>query len=151
MWGLFSGDLTAVTENASAILGLGPGLTPSCDDFLAGLFLSLGYAGNSFYGKGDGRARFFKKAGDEILKLAKEKTTVYSACLIDDARKGEGPQAATSLIRSLLTGSPEDTAAAAKTLLKMGAMTGADTAVGIYYGARFLISMMEAEALYETD
>lgn len=150
MWGLFSGDLGAVTGNAGAILGLGPGLTPSCDDFLSGLFLSLGYAGKSFYGKGDGRARFFKKAGDEILKLAKEKTTVYSLALIEDAGKGEGPLAATRLIRSLLTGSPEDTASAAKTLLRMGATTGADTAVGIYYGVRFLISMIEAEALYET-
>lgn len=150
MWGLFSGDLGAVTDNAGAILGLGPGLTPSCDDFLAGLFLSLGFAGKSFYGNGGGRARFFKKAGDEILKLAKEKTTVYSLGLIDDARSGEGTLAATGLIKSLVTGSPEDTASSAKMLLRMGATTGADTAVGIYYGVRFLISMLEAEALYET-
>jgi hypothetical protein len=150
MWGLFSGDLGAVTDNAGVILGLGPGLTPSCDDFLAGLFLSLGFAGKSFYGSGDSRARFFKKAGDEILKLAKKKTTVYSVGLIDDARRGEGPRAATALIKSLLTGLPEETAASAKILLSMGATTGADTAVGIYYGVRFLISMREAEALYET-
>jgi hypothetical protein len=150
MWGLFSGDLGAVTDNAGVILGLGPGLTPSCDDFLAGLFLSLGFAGKSFYGSGDGRARFFKKAGDEILKLAKKKTTVYSVGLIDDARRGEGPRAATALIKSLLTGPPEETASSAKILLGMGATTGADTAVGIYYGVRFLISMREAEALYET-
>ena len=150
MWGLFSGDIGAVTDNAGAILGLGPGLTPSCDDFLAGLFLSLGFAGKSFYGSGDVRARFFKKAGDEILKLAKKKTTVYSIGLIDDARRGEGPLAATGLIKSLLTGPPEETAASAKTLLSIGVTTGADTAVGIYYGVRFLISMREAEALYET-
>lgn len=150
MWGLFSGDLGAVTDNAGAILGLGPGLTPSCDDFLAGLLLSLGFAGKFFYRKGSGRAPFFKKAGDEILKLAKEKTTIYSLGLIEDARRGEGPLAATGLIKSLIAGSPEDAASAAKMLLGIGATTGADTAVGIYYGVRFLISMLEAEALYET-
>jgi len=150
MWGLFSGDLGAVADNAGAILGLGPGLTPSCDDFLAGLFLSLGFAGSSFYGKANSRARFFKRAGDEILKSAKKKTTVYSVGLIDDARRGKGPLAATGLIKSLLTGTPEETASSAKILLGMGATTGADTAVGIYYGVRFLISMLEAEALYET-
>ncbi|MEW6144407.1 MAG: DUF2877 domain-containing protein [Thermodesulfobacteriota bacterium] len=150
MWGLYAGDPAAVADNAGAILGLGPGLTPSCDDFLAGLFLSLGFAGKSFYGNGDGRARFFKKAGDEMLKMAEKKTTVYSVCLIGDARRGEGPRAATDLIKSLLTGSPEETAASAKILLGMGATTGADIAVGIYYGVRFLNSLREAEALYET-
>ncbi len=70
--------------------------------------------------------------------------------MIDDARRGEGPLAATGLIKSLLTGTPEETASSAKILLGMGATTGADTAVGIYYGVRFLISMREAEALYET-
>jgi hypothetical protein len=149
MWGLFAGDLAAVTDNGGAILGLGPGLTPSCDDFLAGLLMSLGFAGQSFYGSGDGRARLFKTAGDEILRLAKEKTVVYSIGLIDGARNGEGPLAAVSLIRSLVAGSPGDTASAAKTLLGMGAATGADMAVGIYYGVRLLASITETEALNE--
>ena len=149
MWGLFSGDLAAVTENAGAILGLGPGLTPSCDDFLAGLLMSLGFAGKSFYGKDRAAARFFKKAGDAIYGLSKEKTTIYSRGLIDDARHGEGPRSAIGLIRCLVTGSPEDTASAAKTLIGMGASTGADLAVGIYYGVRYLVSRLETEALYE--
>lgn len=149
MWGLFSGDLAAVTEKAGAILGLGPGLTPSCDDFLAGLLMSLGFAGKSFYGKDEAAARFFKKAGDAIYRLSKEKTTIYSRGLIGDARSGEGPEAALVLIGNLITGSPEDTASAAKTLIGMGATTGADMAVGIYYGVRYLVSRLETEALYE--
>lgn len=149
MWGLFSGDLASVTEKAGAILGLGPGLTPSCDDFLAGLLMSLGFAGKSFYGKDPAAARFFKKAGDAIYGLSKEKTTIYSRGLIDDARHGEGPEAALVLIGNLVTGSPEDTASAAKTLIGMGASTGADLAVGIYYGVRYLVSRLETEALYE--
>lgn len=148
MWGLFSGDLAAVSEKAGAILGLGPGLTPSCDDFLAGLLMSLGFAGKAF-SAGGGTARFFRKAGDAVYALSKQRTTLYSRCLIDDARHGEGPGAAISLIRSLVTGTPEDAAASAKTLIGMGASTGADMAVGIYYGVRFLGSMLETEALYE--
>jgi hypothetical protein len=31
----------------------------------------------------------------------------------------------------------------------MGASTGADMAVGIYYGVRYLVSRLETEALYE--
>ena len=149
MWGLFTGDIRTVTEKAGAILGLGPGLTPSCDDFLAGLLMSLGFAGKSFYGKDEAAARFFKKAGDAIYRLSKRKTTIYSRGLIDDARHGEGPRAAISLIKSLVTGPPEDTAAAAKTLMGMGATTGGDMAVGIYYGVRYLVSRLETEALYE--
>ena len=149
MWGLFTGDIRTVTEKAGAILGLGPGLTPSCDDFLAGLLMSLGFAGKSFYGKDEAAARFFKKAGDAIYRLSKRKTTIYSRGLIDDARHGEGPRAAISLIKCLVTGTPEDTAAAAKTLIQMGATTGADMAVGIFYGVRYLVSRLETEALYE--
>jgi len=149
MWGLFSGDLAVVVEKAGAILGLGPGLTPSCDDFLTGLLMSLGFAGKSFYGTDKAAARFFKKAGDAVYRLSKVKTTIYSRGLIGDARSGEGPEAALVLIRNLVTGSPEDTASAAKTLIGMGAATGADMAVGIYYGVRFLVSMLETEALYE--
>ena len=119
MWGLFTGDLAAVTEKAGAILGLGPGLTPSCDDFLAGLLMSLGFAGKAF-STDESAARFFKKAGDAIYRLSKQKTTIYSRGLIDDARHGEGPRAAISLIKSLVTGTPEDTAAAAKTLIAHG-------------------------------
>jgi hypothetical protein len=148
MWGFFTGDLAAVTEKACAILGLGPGLTPSCDDFLAGLLMSLGFAGTAF-STDERAARFFKNAGDAIYRLSKQKTTIYSRGLIDDARRGEGPRAAISLIKYLVTGSPEDTAAAAKTLMSMGATTGADMAVGIFYGVRYLVSRLETEALNE--
>jgi len=149
MWGLFSGDLAAVVEKAGSILGLGPGLTPSCDDFLAGLLMSLNFAGKAFSKNGSGPVRFFKKAGDEILKLSKIKTTVYSRGLIGDARNGEGPLAAIGLIRSLVSGSPDDTVSSVRTLLGMGATTGADMAAGIYYGVRYLASRLETEALYE--
>jgi len=148
MWGLYSGDLAAVSEKAGAILGLGPGLTPSCDDFLAGLLMSLCFAGKAFSTDGSA-ARFFTKVGNEIFRLSKVKTTTYSRGLLDDARRGEGPLAATGLIVSLVAGGPEDTAASAKKLLAMGATTGADMAVGIYYGVRYLGSMLETEALNE--
>lgn len=148
MWGLFSGDLAAVSEKAGAILGLGPGLTPSCDDFLAGLFMSLCLAGKAF-STGGSAVRFFRKAGDAVYDQSKTKTTIYSRGMIGDARRGEGPIAAAGMIVSLVAGTPEDTAASAKKLLAMGATTGADMAVGIYYGVRFLGSMLETEALNE--
>jgi hypothetical protein len=149
MWGLYAGDVAAVTDNAGRILGLGSGLTPSCDDFIAGLLMSVNFAGMAFSGNGRDHARFFKKTGDQIVKLAKEKTTVYSLGLIGDASNGEGPLAALNLIRSLVAGSPEDTVSSAKKLIGMGAATGADIAVGIYYGVRFLASIPETEALSE--
>ena len=149
MWGLYLGDLAAVSEKAGAILGLGPGLTPSCDDFLAGLLMSLNFAGKAFRGKAGDPANFFKKVGDAIFKLSKVKTTIYSRGLIDDARSGEGPLAAIGLIGSLVSAAPDDTIASAKTLIGMGATTGADMAVGIFYGVRFLVSRLETEAFIE--
>lgn len=149
MWGLLSGDLGTISERAGSILGLGPGLTPSCDDFLAGLILSLNFAGKAFFKNGEGPAGFFKKVAGEIFRLSKTKTTVYSRSLLSDARYGEGPEAAVNLIEGILTDNPDKTARYARTLVNMGGTSGADMATGIYYGVRFLVSRVETEALYE--
>lgn len=150
MWGLFYGELGAIAKNAESILGLGPGLTPSCDDFLAGLILSLNI-GTQILNKNETTSlSFFKKASEEIIKLAKNKTTIYSISFLNEAALGEGPEAAVDLISSILTKSADHVANVTKTLIGMGETSGADIAIGICYGIRFLISRIELRELNET-
>jgi hypothetical protein len=143
MWGLFSGDQNMVITRALEILGLGPGLTPSGDDFLAGLILSLTVGGKVLRGSNKSELGFYRKVSANICKLAKEKTTIYTQTLLSQARSGEGPKAVVELIHALLTKDPNQVATSAKTVISMGETSGADIAIGIYYGIRFLVSRLE--------
>jgi hypothetical protein len=51
------------------------------------------------------------------------------------------------LVHSLLTKSPDDVTTSAKTVINMGETSGADIAIGIYYGIRFLLSKLELQEL----
>lgn len=150
MWGLFSGDASSITGNAAEILGLGPGLTPSCDDFLAGLILSLKLGANVF-NENDALSGFIDKMAREIISAAKNTTTVYSVSFLSEAALGEAPKPAMDLIYALAANTPDDVAGVAGALIKMGETSGSDAAVGIYYGVRFLISRIELEELNEAS
>lgn len=143
MRGLFGGDPHTVISRALSILGLGPGLTPSCDDFLAGLILSLNVGGNALLKDRKKQLSFYRKISAEIGRAAKGKTTIYSQSLLDQARRGEGTKAVIELIHSLLTKNAGQVAATSKTVIEMGETSGADIAIGVYYGIRFLVSQIE--------
>lgn len=149
MWALFSGNLETAAENAGQILGLGPGLTPSCDDFLAGLVFSLKRCVNILFDDG-ALAGFIDKFAGEIIKSAKSRTTIYSVSYLTEAARGEAPAPAWGLVYAIVSKGPDETAALSRKLIRMGETSGADTAVGIYYGMRFLISRIELEELNET-
>jgi len=152
MWGLYRGDLDMVLKNVESILGLGPGLTPSCDDFLTGLMISLTIGGKALLKKDKGKLGFYRKVSAEICRLAKVKTTIYSQILLNQARFGEGPKAVLDLVHSLLTKKPPHVANVSKTVIHMGETSGADIAIGIFYGIRFLLSQLERiEDLYQFE
>ena len=149
MWGIFSLDKAAVMESAKTIIGLGPGLTPSCDDFLCGLLVSL-KAGATVLDISDD-AGFFDEIAEDIYEEARKRTTVFGSSMLREARDGVCPLAVTGLINCLLTEDLERTAEASKMLLAMGETSGADIAIGVFYGIRFLVSRLEnLKVLHET-
>ncbi len=147
MWGLEWNDSNMALSNASSMLGLGPGLTPSCDDFLAGLMISLTLGGKILSKQKKSDYNFFKKLFGGICKSAKRKTTIYSNHLLKQSRAGEGNKAIIDLINSLVTADIKQVVNCTETLVAMGETSGADIAVGIYYGIRFLISRLELSEL----
>ncbi len=149
MWGLFSLDSAAVMESAKTIIGLGPGLTPSCDDFLCGLVVSL-KNGAEVLGVNDDN-EFFDEVAEAVYQEARRRTTVFSSSMLKEAREGMCPLVVTNLIHSLLTKDVAETVEISKTLIRMGETSGADIAIGVFYGIRFLFSRLEnLEVLHET-
>ena len=151
MWGIMSGDIETIKNSAGSILGLGPGLTPSCDDFIAGLILTLNTTSTSLCKDEPKAVEFFEKMSEDLATLAKEKTTIYSEGFIRESAIGEGPKAALDVIFSIITKSPEEVASISKKLISVGATSGADIAIGIYYGIRFLTSRIELRDLNEFE
>ncbi len=151
MWGLFGGNLNTIVGMVSQILGLGPGLTPSCDDFLTGLILSLNVGGKLLSRRKKNELGFYRKISSEICRAAKEKTTIYSQNSLNGARNEEGPKAVVELVFCLLTKDPNEVGAVSKTVINMGETSGADIAIGVYYGIRFLLSRLELSELEVTE
>jgi len=152
MWGLYRCDIEMIISNALSLLGLGPGLTPSCDDFLTGLMLGLIIGGKVLLKRRRSELGFYQRVSAEICRAAKGKTTIYSEILLNQARRGEGPNAVVELVYTLLTKGPNHVASISKTVIGMGETSGGDIAIGIYYGIRFLVSRLERmEELYDLE
>jgi hypothetical protein len=118
-------DLGAVAGHARALVGLGPGLTPSGDDMLAGMvaaYLVLG-----------GDEAFAGAAAAEVTAVVPGRTTAISATLLRLAATGQVSREAADVLRAMGAGGPLEPAVGA--LLGVGHTSGADMAAGLLAGA----------------
>ncbi len=119
-------NLDACLESASHLLGLGGGLTPSGDDWLAGFVLY-----QSCYQQAvDEPAPFLAALAQELLDLAKGKTTTISANRMLAASRGWSEEPFLQVIDALFTGKPISTDLV-ELLTHFGHSSGVDTTLGI--------------------
>lgn len=98
--GLGRGDLQLLTEGSLAFIGRGPGMTPSGDDFLAGL-LAVDYQIRMDTGDQD---PVWKHLVESVLAERQKRTHPLSAVLIWAAAQGSVDEALEGVIASLLAG-----------------------------------------------
>lgn len=124
--GAFAGrDLPGVRAAASRMIGLGPGLTPAGDDFLAGLMVTFSLPAAPF------GSRYRRVA--RALAASAATGTVSRAMLLHAAR-GRTRAGAAALLAALTESGAEETAAAARAVLAGGATSGTDLAAGLAAG-----------------
>jgi hypothetical protein len=111
-------------DNVEALIGRGLGLTPSGDDFLAGVLFSLHFLKNT-----DIREPLSKKVMDMLYK-----TTRLSRHFLSYALAGKWGQTEENLMLALMTDSGDDLDRAVKDQLAVGASSGADELAGIVAG-----------------
>ncbi|HEY8394970.1 MAG TPA: DUF2877 domain-containing protein [Thermaerobacter sp.] len=160
-----AGDWLAACRAADMLLGAGPGLTPSGDDWLAG-FAAYWAAWMRYHrpaGAG-GRAprgeavRGGDAAGERapvnpvplpggleewrryVAARAPHRTSAVGAAFLIPALEGELPEPAASLLVALLTGQVGEIPARARQLLRTGHHSGVDLAWGLWMAARWLES-----------
>jgi len=128
------GDAEQVAGAAGRLAGLGPGLTPSGDDFLAGFAAAWTLVGQSLGCDGAGRRR----VTHALVSGARAGASLLGRAWIEHAVRGELPEPMTRFAAALFAAEARDLGPAARTMLAVGASSGTDWTVGFLLGAAAL-------------
>ncbi|TDC88950.1 DUF2877 domain-containing protein [Actinomadura sp. 7K507] len=133
-----AGDLAGAVEAAERIVGLGPGLTPSGDDILCGLLVSLRLVGDAVR---HGRTAVWLAdwLGAAVTADAGTRTTALAATLLHCAAAGGAGAEVAAVLRCVAGHEPP--AAAVRRLLSVGHTSGTDLAHGVLAGCRATLAL----------
>lgn len=133
-----AGDLARAVDAAEQIVGLGPGLTPSGDDVLAGMLAALRLLGEALPGGGDA-VWLADWIGAAVTADARTRTTALAATLLHCAARGQAGAEVAAVLRGL-TGT-EPLVPALRRLLCAGHTSGSDLAWGVIAGGRAALTL----------
>ncbi|MEV4460323.1 DUF2877 domain-containing protein [Microbispora sp. NPDC004025] len=137
--GCLAGSLLDSITAAERLIGLGPGLTPSGDDMLAGLLVALRHLGAA---AGVPRAVWLADwLAAAVTYDARTRTTPVSATLLHCAARGEASPEVTGVLRGVAGHQPLEPAA--HRLLRLGHTSGADLAWGVQIGLSAVLALRE--------
>ncbi|QYC43511.1 hypothetical protein Nocox_29635 [Nonomuraea coxensis DSM 45129] len=131
------GWLLGMATAAEQLVGLGPGLTPSGDDVLAGLLVTLRHLGTA-----TGTERAVWLAGwlaATVTFDARTRTTPLSATLLHCAARGEASPEVTAVLRGVA--GAQQLEPALRRLRRVGHTSGADLAQGVAIGVDAVLSL----------
>ncbi len=132
-----SSDGKMLTEAVRGLVGLGPGLTPSSDDALAGIALVCSLCSGSI-----GEARYaFRLLSDAVVSESRGRTTTLSEEYLAQAAVGRGNEPALRLCKALLTGGRESVELETAHVMAIGETSGTDTILGVILGAMLCTGM----------
>ncbi|MFB4288011.1 DUF2877 domain-containing protein [Nonomuraea sp. ATR24] len=132
-----SGRLVGAVTAAEQLVGLGPGLTPSGDDVLAGLLVTLRHLGAA-----TGAGQAVKLAGwlaAAVTYDARTRTTPISATLLHCAARGQAGPEVVAVLRALA--GRQALEPALRRLHALGHTSGADLAQGIAIGLDAVLAL----------
>lgn len=121
------GDAAAAARTGEALLGLGPGLTPSGDDFVGGVLFARRLVAPE--------DRVWAAAAADLVERAHLRTHPISAALLADLAHAEGHEPLHDLIDALADGgAPDRVRRAVDRLAALGHSSGWDILTGVLVG-----------------
>ena len=137
----FTFDITEVTRRGRELIGLGPGLTPSGDDFLGGLLFAAQLLKTAY-------PQDFNWEEEPIINMidwASTQTHPISHTILKDHTLGHGPEPLHELVASLLMGRDVGrTLEGVKHLIGIGDTSGWDILAGMLTGMLFVEGKLNA-------
>ncbi|KZE52192.1 hypothetical protein AV540_09955 [Brevibacillus parabrevis] len=123
---LAKGNSESASEQAVRLVGLGPGLTPSGDDYLVGLCIVYKMQNIPCYLS----CHFFEK----VVELSRGLTNEISSITLKKAANGKVRESLVDLLRCLTQGSREELLPALEKVVGIGSSSGTDMALGLICG-----------------
>jgi len=120
-----AGSPDEALTTGKGLIGLGTGLTPSGDDFLAGMMVIINMPAGPF-------DRQHRKVAAALAAGAE--TGTVSRAMLRHAARGRTRAGVVALLEAMTDRPPHDVAAAARKVLCSGATSGTDLAAGIAAG-----------------
>ena len=122
-------DATSIERALWAMIGLGPGLTPSGDDFIVGYLAALWSQSSR-----DATLQPLLEDLRAPLRSMTAKTGAISRQFILDASVGQFSEPLVDLVRAIALGNGDHVAIAAARVLRIGHSSGADAVLGLLFG-----------------
>jgi hypothetical protein len=123
-------DDLAAANAAAALVGLGPGLTPSGDDFLVGFLAGLW----SMAGKRTEHLRFLASLGKAVVRLSRRTNNISRTYLFHAAR-GQVSSRLAALAGAICRGErPQGLLATAEAAMQIGHTSGMEAVSGLLTG-----------------
>ncbi len=130
-------DVYDACAQARLLIGLGPGLTPSGDDFLVGLFAALNVHQAPLYG--------LRAVCVEMVAGAERATNAISYAALSKASTGRVRACMAELIKQLIHGETGAFAAPLARVLAIGSTSGSDIVAGIVSGLRLQLEFERSD------
>lgn len=135
-----SGNMQEAAREASGLVGLGVGLTPSGDDFLVGLFAVFNMPQSPLY-----HSRTFC---EQVASESAGRTNEISYITLKKASTGQVRESLIQLLRDLTVGSEGSVKASLSSVLNIGSTSGTDIATGILSGLGLSVQKKKLEVSY---
>jgi len=129
------GHAASLARAARGLAGLGPGLTPSGDDLLAGFAAACTLVGDSLGLDGAARAR----TTDGIFAGAERGASPLGRAWLAHALRGELVEPMTRFVAALLAAEPRELGAVVRGVLAVGSSSGTDWMVGFLLAAAAIL------------
>lgn len=123
---VINGDEARARQHIFDLIGLGSGLTPSGDDFVLGWLLVMSLAKGPCHG--------WSSVAAQAVQSATSRTHLISATALRHAVEGRARQLLVDLCEALLHGDEPQVHAALDHVIRIGANSGSDIALGILRG-----------------
>ncbi len=125
-----------IIQSSNKIIGLGSGLTPSGDDMLIGLMISMIYISENV----QGIDLDVEKISSDIISDITGRTTIISEEFLREAACGRVNEPVATLMEKILISGQKEMRESAKKVLSVGSTSGADTIFGIILGTNLMLT-----------
>lgn len=132
-------DITNINTLAKKIIGFGPGLTPSMDDFLSGMMVANLYIS---YAVGLDIEKAYN-INFKIVESIENKTTLVSEEMLKQSSKGQANEDIRDLMLAITSNLKEkDLEDLMERVIDFGHSSGTDILCGIYIGSRIVLDKL---------